>query len=174
MNQLNIRKAGIDDLAQLQQISKETFFETFATSNTEENMQHYLETRLSLERLSMELLNPGSTFYFAVIDGRVVGYLKLNTGNAQTEVQNDHSLEIERIYVLNEFHGLKIGQQLVEKAMEIAHETKMNDIWLGVWEENTRAIRFYEKNGFVTFDQHVFKLGDDEQTDLLMKKTLPA
>jgi ribosomal protein S18 acetylase RimI-like enzyme len=103
----------------------------------------------------------------------VIGYLKINFGSAQTEPQEDKALEIERIYVVHHFHGKKIGQLLFEKAIQIAQQKKVTFVWLGVWEENHRAIQFYTKNGFEAFDKHIFVLGDDEQTDIMMKLTLP-
>ncbi|GJH39565.1 hypothetical protein RCZ04_01150 [Capnocytophaga sp. HP1101] len=81
-------------------------------------------------------------------------------------------MEIERIYVLKSFHGSGVGQELYQKAITVAREQAVQYVWLGVWEQNPRAIRFYEKNGFVPFDKHVFVLGNDPQTDILMKKTL--
>jgi ribosomal protein S18 acetylase RimI-like enzyme len=106
------------------------------------------------------------------LDEAVIGYLKINTGQAQTELQDSQALEIERIYVLKSFHGKKVGQLLYEKAMSVAAELGVNYVWLGVWEKNARAIRFYSKNGFEPFDKHIFKLGDDVQTDIMMKKAL--
>ena len=96
----------------------------------------------------------------------------MNFGQSQTELQDDKALEIERIYVLKEFHGKNVGQILYNKAIEIAKQNKADYVWLGVWEENPRAIAFYKKNGFVEFDKHIFKLGDDEQTDIMMKLKL--
>jgi len=95
--------------------------------------------------------------------------MKLNFGDAQTEKQKGNNLEIHRIYVLQAFHGKKIGQLLLDEVLKIAKEMAVNSIWLGVWEENNRAIQFYTKNGFVEFDKHIFTLGDDVQTDLLMQ-----
>lgn len=137
-----------------------------------ENLEKYLEEGFSLEKLTAEINNKNSAFYFAVLDEQIIGYLKLNSGSSQTELQDDNALEIERIYVLREFHGKKAGQILYEKAIEVAYSQNAVYVWLGVWEENQRAIRFYEKNGFVTFDKHIFKLGNDEQTDLMMRKKL--
>jgi ribosomal protein S18 acetylase RimI-like enzyme len=102
----------------------------------------------------------------------VIGYLKLNMGASQTEVKDNNALEIERIYVLKEFQGKKVGQMLFDKAIKIAKEHHIAYVWLGVWEENKRAIQFYTKNGFVEFDQHVFVLGDEAQTDIMMKLQL--
>jgi ribosomal protein S18 acetylase RimI-like enzyme len=167
-----IREVTIDDIIELQKISRQTFSETFAASNTEANMTKFLETGYSMEKLETELKDPGSAFYFAVDNDHVIGYLKLNFGESQTELKDDHTVEIERIYVLKDYHGKHIGQLLYEKAIQVARQKNAEYIWLGVWEENPRAISFYRKNGFVEFDKHIFKLGDEEQTDIMMKLKL--
>lgn len=172
MENIEIRKATLSDIRLLQDIGRKTFFETFSESNSQENMKKYLEDGFSIEKLTEELNNKHSEFYFAVMDEKVLGYLKLNFGTSQTELKDSNSLEIERIYVLQEYHGKKVGQVLYEKAMQVANEKEVIYVWLGVWEKNPRAIRFYEKNGFVEFDKHIFKLGNDEQTDIMMKKFL--
>lgn len=172
MEKINIKKVTLSDIKDLQKIGKQTFFETFSESNTEENMKKYLEEGFSVDKLTEELTNPYSEFYFALDNQEVIGYLKLNVGESQTEEQHHESLEIERIYVLQDYHGKKIGQILYEKALQIALERKSEYVWLGVWQENPRAISFYKKNGFVEFDKHIFVLGDDEQTDIMMKKML--
>jgi Acetyltransferases len=172
MGNINIEKITIDDINQLQKIGRQTFYETFSESNTEENMKSYLENGFSMDKIKAELSDEDGEFYFAKIDEKVIGYLKLNFGQSQTELKDDKALEIERIYVLKEFHGKKVGQILYDKAFEIARQKRVDYIWLGVWEENPRAINFYKKNGFVEFDKHVFKLGNDEQTDIMMKLKL--
>jgi ribosomal protein S18 acetylase RimI-like enzyme len=172
MENINIRKVTLNDIDQLQKISRQTFFETFSAGNTEENMKKYLEEGFSKEKLAAELINEDSQFYFAELDDTIIGYLKLNSGQSQTELKDDKALEIERIYVVKAFYGKKVGQLLYEKAMQVAKQTNANYVWLGVWEENQRAINFYKKNGFVEFDKHLFKLGDDEQTDIMMKLQL--
>ncbi|SFO36696.1 Ribosomal protein S18 acetylase RimI [Paenimyroides ummariense] len=172
MEDIVIRKVMLKDIGLLQEIGRKTFFETFAENNTQENMSKYLEEGFSIEKLTEELNDEYSEFYFAVLAEKVIGYLKLNFENSQTELQDSSSLEIERIYVLQEYHGKKVGQLLYDKAIEIAYNKEVKYVWLGVWEENSRAIRFYQKNGFVAFDKHIFKLGDDEQTDIMMKKKL--
>ena len=135
-------------------------------------MQKYLEEGFSIDKLTAELTNPHSEFHFAKHDNKVIGYLKINFGQAQTEFNDNKALEIERIYVLKEFYGKKVGQVLYDKAFDIAKQAGADYLWLGVWEENQRAINFYKKNGFVEFDKHIFKLGDDEQTDIIMKLKL--
>ncbi|MBX0334163.1 GNAT family N-acetyltransferase [Pontibacter sp. HSC-14F20] len=172
MNNVAIKRVTLDDINQLQKISRQTFSETFSAGNTEKNMKRYLEEELSVEKLTAELRDSNSQFYFATIDDKVVGYLKLNTGQAQTELKDGQSLEIERIYALKEYHGKGVGQSLYQHAIQIARQQHVDYVWLGVWEENPRAINFYKKNGFVEFDKHVFQLGDDEQTDIMMKLQL--
>ncbi|WP_286927660.1 GNAT family N-acetyltransferase [Flavobacterium sp. UBA4197] len=174
MENITVKKIMPEDIGQLQKVSKQTFWETFSASNSEENMTNYLEESFSVEKLTDELNNKHSDFYFALLDEKVIGYLKLNFGQSQTELQDNKALEIERIYVLQEFHGKKVGQVLYEKALQIAGQVNADYVWLGVWEENLRAIGFYKKNGFVAFDKHIFKLGGDEQTDIMMKKVLKA
>lgn len=172
MEDINIRKVVLNDIDRLQEIGRLTFFETFSTGNTKEDMTKYLEEVFSKEKLTVELNNEHSEFYFLELDNSVIGYLKLNSGQSQTEIKDDKAFEIERIYVLKEYHGKNIGQLLYERAIQIARQKKANYVWLSVWEENPRAINFYKKNGFVEFDKHVFKLGNDEQTDIMMKLQL--
>ena len=166
---MKIRKINIDDLETLRYLSIQTFKETFEEVNTEEDMQKYLDENLSLERLKSELENLDSEFYFIENENKNLGYLKLNFENAQTEKVEENYFEIERIYVLKAFLGQKIGQILFDKAIEIGREKNLEYVWLGVWEENHRAIKFYKKNGFEIFGKHDFVLGEDVQTDLLMK-----
>lgn len=172
MNSIAIKKIGVEQLVPLQEIGRKTFYDTFFESDSEESMKAYLATSFSTEKLTAELENPNSEFYFATQNEVIIGYLKVNFGPAQTELQDDHSLEIERIYVLQEFHGKNVGQLLFEKAMAIAKNNHYDYIWLGVWEENHRALQFYTKNGFVAFDKHIFVLGKEAQTDIMMKLVL--
>jgi ribosomal protein S18 acetylase RimI-like enzyme len=172
LDEIELIQINHSHIEALQQIGRQTFSETFAESNSAENMAKYLEEAYAHEKLNEELNNPNSFFYFAILDEKVIGYLKLNKGVSQTELKNNDALEIERIYVLKDFHGKKVGQLLFDKAIEIAKEQQVAYVWLGVWEENKRALQFYTKNGFVEFDQHIFVLGDDAQTDIMMKLEL--
>ncbi|MGI9583103.1 GNAT family N-acetyltransferase [Chryseobacterium sp. RRHN12] len=172
MSSIIISKSGTEDLEILQNIGIQTFTETFAEDNTEEAMRKYLEDSFNTEKMKSELNNPDSLFYIAWEEDNPVGYLKVNSGKAQTELQDDTSLEIERIYVKKSHHGKKVGQLLYNQALETAQQLGKSYLWLGVWEKNLRAINFYSKNGFVEFDKHIFRLGEEEQTDLMMKKIL--
>lgn len=172
MENLTTDRISQTNVTQLQHISIQTFSETFSAVNSEEDMNTYLNESFSVEKLTAELSNELSQFYFAALNGEVIGYLKLNLGAAQTEIKDPNALEIERIYVLQGFHGKKVGQLLYNKAIQVANEINAKYVWLGVWEKNHRAISFYKKNGFMEFSQHVFWLGADEQIDLMMKKIL--
>lgn len=172
MERILISKASLNDLKAVQVIAKETFFETFAQANTEADMKKYLDENFTDDKIRGELSHPDSLFFIAWEGESAIGYLKVNSGKAQTELQDEHSLEIERIYVKSAYHGKNVGKLLYDKALEIAKLQKKSSIWLGVWEENPKAIRFYEKNGFVAFDKHIFKFGEDEQTDVMMKRVI--
>ncbi|WP_077625106.1 GNAT family N-acetyltransferase [Sediminibacillus massiliensis] len=156
----------------LQEISQETFMETFEDQNTPENMKAYMEKAFNLKQIEKELANPSSQFFFVHFNQEIAGYLKINTGEAQTEEMGDDCLEIERIYIRHYFQRHGLGKYLLGKAMEIAQEHNLHKIWLGVWEENENAIAFYQKMGFVQTGAHAFYMGDEEQTDLIMTKRL--
>ncbi len=172
MENITIQKVTLNDIDQLQKIGRQTFSETFSGDNSEEDMKKYLDENFSTEKLTDELNNQNSEFYFAKLEDTVIGYLKLNFGESQTELKDNKALEIERIYVPKEYHGQSVGQILYEKAIQVAKQKDTDYVWLGVWEENMRALSFYRKNGFVEFDKHIFKLGNDEQTDIMMKLQL--
>ncbi len=166
---IDIKRANLEDLITIQNVGITAFTETFSEINTPENMEKYVQENFNTAQLTLEINNPNSPFYIAFSDNEPIGYLKLNMGNAQTETIKDETIEIQRIYVLKAFHGKKLGQLLLDQAVKVAKEHSVDYIWLGVWEENHRALQFYAKNGFVIFDKHIFILGNDQQTDLLMK-----
>lgn len=168
---MEIRPATIHDLDKLRSISRTTFTETFAHMNSAENMRKYLEEDLSIEKLTSELNNRHSIFCLAAEQGETIGYLKLNEAPAQSDIHDTQSLEIERIYLLRSHHGTGEGKELLDHAFSIAREKKKHYVWLGVWEENRRAIAFYRKHGFFPFGTHIFRLGDEDQVDVLMKKS---
>ena len=172
MQEISIIRISVSDVLALQAISRTTFLEAFAADNDEENMKQYLQENLSVEKLTTELEAPCSEFYFANVSGTPVGYLKVNYATCQTEQQGDGSLEIERIYVLREQYGKGVAQALFQKAIDIAAHRNAGNIWLGVWEHNHRALAFYRKYGFTEFGRHVFMLGSDAQTDILMRRNI--
>jgi len=167
-----IKKIKESEIAVFKELAWRTFYETFQGTTSEENLIKYLEESFNEEQLRSELQIPGSYLFFAWTGREVAGYLKVNTGNAQGEFKGKNTAELERLYVLKEFQGTGVGQMLFEKAVDIAIEKNAELLWLGVWEKNDRAIRFYEKNGFVQAGEHLFMVGEDRQTDLLMERVI--
>ncbi len=162
----------MEDAHKLQEVSYETFNETFQHQNSPENMNAYLKKAFNLNQLEKELLNTSSQFFFVYFHNEVAGYLKVNTNEAQSEKMGNDSIEIERIYIKNQFQKHGLGKHLYQKALEIAKQSNKKKIWLGVWEKNDNAIAFYKKMGFIQTGAHSFYMGDEEQTDLIMIKTL--
>jgi ribosomal protein S18 acetylase RimI-like enzyme len=160
------------DIDQLLSLSRKTFYDAFEHVNNPEDFEAYTSVAFTRDQLLSEIENPHSAFYFAIIDDKKVGYIKLNYASAQAEFQDENAVELSRIYVLADQQGKQIGKQLIYFAINKAIEDKLQYIWLGVWEHNHSAIRFYEREGFVKFSSHEFWVGNDKQTDLLMKKEL--
>jgi diamine N-acetyltransferase len=169
---IKIKQCTIENLPQLQEISCETFNETFKDQNSPENMNAYLERAFNVNRLEKELSTINSHFFFVYFNNEVGGYLKVNTQEAQSENMGEDSLEIERIYVRAKCQKLGLGKYLINKAIDIAVEQEKNKVWLGVWEKNENAIAFYKKLGFVQAGTHSFHMGDEEQIDFIMVKSL--
>jgi diamine N-acetyltransferase len=169
---IDIKKCTLEDSRKLQEISYETFNETFKHQNSPENMEAYLEKAFNLEQVEKELSNTSSHFFFVYVDNKIAGYLKVNTDDAQSEEMGDESLEIERIYIKNNFQKHGLGKYLFNKAIDLAMEHNKKKIWLGVWEKNENALIFYKKMGFVQTGAHSFYMGNEEQVDFIMVKTL--
>lgn len=170
--EVTIRKCTTDDLLVLRELSYKTYNETFNHVNTPANMKAYLEEAFNICKLRDELSNRSSSFYFLYVDEELAGYLKLNEYMEQSDINDPQSIEIERIYVAKEFHGKGLGSILLKKANDIASIQKKSYIRLGVWEKNEKALLFYKRNGFYIIGKHSFFMGDDEQTDLIMRKNL--
>ena len=167
---LSLREAEFADLESLLDLAQTSFVQAFTEGNKPENVQAYLSQAFTQVQLEKEWRNPASTFLLASLEGKLVGYTKVNLAAAQTDVQDPDSLEVARLYTLEEVWGKGVGQFLLDAALDFAKEKGKTFVWLGVWEHNARAIRFYEKNGFKTFGSHPFPFGDEVQNDWLMQK----
>lgn len=167
-----IKECSLDDLLALQKISSDAYHSTFSSMNTEANMKAYLEEAYHLDKLKKELQNEASFFYFIYQDNQLAGYLKLNESDAQTDIQDPSSLQLERIYVLSDFQGSGVGRCLMDQAIEVALKHGKSYVWLGVWEKNERALKFYEQNGFYPIGSHAFVMGNEVQRDYLLRKDL--
>ncbi len=167
---ITIRTCTKDDILLLSEISTKTFADTFRGTTSEENLEDFLKASYQTDKLEKEMEHPDSTFYFTYVDGELAGYLKINLGGAQTEIHDPAAGELERIYVLKEFQGRGIGRFQMEQALELVREAGKAYIWLGVWEHNERAKDFYQRYGFYQISSHDFPVGDDIQTDLILRK----
>ncbi|PCJ97657.1 MAG: GNAT family N-acetyltransferase [Flavobacteriaceae bacterium] len=169
---LRIQKCSLIHLEELIKTSRTTFVEAFEKQNNPEDFKNYIDFAFDKEKLSSELVNPNSHFYFVYDNLSLLGYFKLNEGDTQTDIKENASLELERIYVLQEFQGNKIGEWLLGQIIELGVKLDKKYIWLGVWEQNSKAITFYQRNGFSKFDTHPYYIGKDKQTDWLMRLDL--
>lgn len=166
---IQLTKLQPSDLSELVLLSRSTFSISYSSMNTPENMAQYMNHAFSKEQLLAELNSPDSEFYFAYSNTDIVGYLKINFKEAQTEFKETKGLEVERIYVVKNFQGQQIGKRLINFTLQTAKEKKLDYIWLGVWDKNIKAIEFYKKNGFEISGTHSFLLGDELQTDYIMR-----
>ena len=162
-----------DQLVDLRNLAMQTFTETFKHDNSPQQLEAYYETTYSEESLSKELANPESFYYFVKVDGKPVGFLMTNVGQAQTEHLLEDAYEIQRIYVLQDYQGMGLGKRLFEFALQEAKKLGKTWVWLGVWEKNFKAQKFYAKYGFEKFDEHAFPVSEDKvDLDWLLKKKL--
>ncbi|MET6989602.1 GNAT family N-acetyltransferase [Sediminicola arcticus] len=167
--ELRLQKCEIDQLAFLVSLSRNTFVDAFEKDNNPEDFENYLDFAFNPDRIADEVLDADSDFYFVYLNKDVVGYFKLNQLQVQTDIKDDYSLELERIYVLKEFQGKQIGRWMLEEVKALAREKEKTFVWLGVWEHNIKAIAFYETYGFQKFGTHPYYIGTDKQTDWLMR-----
>ena len=167
-----LRKATLSDLPELLALARTSFLQAFTVGNKPENVQAYLAQAFTEDKLTKEMQEPASTFIVASLGGKLVGYTKLNLAAAQADVQDPKSVEVARLYTLEEVWGKGLGQLLLDAGINFARQEGKTWLWLGVWEHNARAIRFYEKNGLRIFGSHPFPFGDEIQTDWLMRVEL--
>jgi len=172
MELVRLEPCPLSDLEVLRQVALETFKASFAAQNDPEDFETYLREAFSTERLRREITELQSRFFFLYDREQLAGYAKVNTGNAQTEPQDANALEIERIYVRAPFQGKGLGSWLLGKLISLAREEGKTYVWLGVWEENKEAIRFYKRHGFVIFGKHPYYIGSDRQMDWMMRLDL--
>jgi ribosomal protein S18 acetylase RimI-like enzyme len=172
LTKISIRQASTTDAELLASLGARTFSDTFAADNTAENMAEYLGASFNAATQEAELSSPGTIVKLAEIDGAAVGYSMLGTGKNPDEITGENPIELVRLYVSNDFIGKGVGAALMKDCIEQARNLGYQTIWLGVWEHNHRAQAFYRKWKFVAVGTHIFQLGDDAQTDLLMQRDL--
>ena len=172
--EINIRRITIDDVAALSVIARQTFYDTFTGTCTEDDMRLFLDQYYNEEQLGKELMDAETFSFFAVADGVAIGYLQFKEDYAGFSlIKKWKALELKRIYVLKALHGKGIAQMLIDYFLNFAEEKKYEVVWLGVWEHNIRAQKFYEKYGFINSGHtHDFPIGNTPQTDIWLWKFL--
>jgi len=170
--QVEIRQATREDAEMIADMSRRTFYETFAHQNTPEDIALYMDKQFTRESLMAEVGTPGNTFLVAWLDEQPVGYVRLLEHAPPSEIGEGTGIEIVRLYAEQSVIGKGIGRALMQSSIDLAREKGLQWIWLGVWEHNHRAIAFYTKWGFEKFGDHPFILGMDKQTDWWMKRKL--
>jgi diamine N-acetyltransferase len=172
--EINIRRINIDDVSALSVIARQTFYDTFTGTCTEADMQGFLDQYYSTGQLGKELQDEETFCFFAEANGVPVAYLQFKEAyNNFPEIKKWKALELKRIYVLTQFHGKGIAQKLMDFILDFAAAKKYEVVWLGVWEHNKRAQKFYEKYGFVNSGYtHDFPIGSTPQTDFWLWKFL--
>lgn len=169
---LTIRLATLEDAALIADMSRQTFYESFAAQNTKEDMDKFLNKQFTRDMLINEVGAANNIFLLAYEDAEAVGYVRMRENNIPPGLGTHNAMEIARIYAVQAAIGKGVGKALMQACLNIAAEKKKEVVWLGVWEKNQRAIDFYTKHGFEKFSDHIFLLGNDPQTDWLMKKSL--
>lgn len=166
---VTIRKAHPGDIPAVLELARVTFYDTYAEYNTPENMAQYLAEHFTEPVMLAEFEEPEAVFLLAFFEDRLAGYAKLRSAKTPASLLGRRHLELERIYVHRDFKRQKIGSALLNACIQHTRENRFEVLWLGVWQQNTKAIAFYEALGFSVFDTQVFVLGDDHQQDYLMK-----
>jgi ribosomal protein S18 acetylase RimI-like enzyme len=168
----NIRKCKEEDLTALRDLSESVYYEAYKDTNSREELNTYIRKAFTLDQIQSELGNPRSEFYFLYLDGQLVGYFKLNEAPAQMDIHDPASLELQRIYMTGYAQRNGLGSYAMEHIVQIARQKGVQYIWLGVWEKQTDAIAFYRKHGFSEIGTHLFAVGNDIQTDYIMRKDI--
>jgi ribosomal protein S18 acetylase RimI-like enzyme len=167
-----IRRGEADDAELLAELGARTFSETFADDNTPENMTVYLASAFGPNQQTAELADSDSLFLIAEVDGIAVGYAMIRAGDVPPKVTGENPIELVRLYVSRASLGSGVGAALMQACIGEAKQQGYETLWLGVWEHNHRAHAFYRKWNFREVGTHVFQLGDDRQTDILMRRTI--
>ncbi len=169
---ISVRTCNHKDVDALVALGIKTFRDTFDDYNSPRNMILYINETFTRKIIEHEMGQPGTVFFLAFDGRKAVGYAKMRSSHPPEDLGSHPALEIERLYAHRDYLGKRVGHLLMQTCLTHAKKKGIHTLWLGVWENNARAIAFYEKNGFKKFGAHTFMLGDDAQTDWLMKREL--
>ena len=169
---IEVKQALFTDIPKMREVAIQTYVDTFAHMNEPENMEAFLKNSYDLHNFEQEFNEPGSFLYLAWAGMHIAGFFRLRNTQEVEDKLGSNTIELHRLYVHHDYQNQKVGRALMEKALRIAKEINVDWIWLGVWERNSRAQQFYMKWGFEKFGEHIFQMGDDPQTDWLLRKKI--
>lgn len=170
--ELHIRQATVADAAVLAELGAKTFYDTFHTFQTEEDMSKYLSFTYTPEKVKANLEKPDVFYYLAEDNNTAVGYAKLLLDVPVEQMKGDRVIEMEKIYVLKDYLGKGVGKKLMQQCIVASVQEKFDWMYLGVWQHNTTAIEFYKQFGWEIFDTRKFQLGDNIEDDYVMRLKL--
>ncbi|MGL6267760.1 MAG: GNAT family N-acetyltransferase [Chitinophagaceae bacterium] len=166
---IHIERANESQIGIIVELSRKTFIETYAEPGNLENLNLYIDSHLTVEQIGLEFAEPKFRFYIAWIEGKPVGFTKIRKDRHPKGISMQKSMEIQRIYVLQEFQGFSVGKELMKMVKELAREEGDQVIWLQVWQKNDKAIQFYRKAGFVVYETASFEFGNEIHNDFLLR-----
>jgi ribosomal protein S18 acetylase RimI-like enzyme len=169
-----IRWAVAGDAAALAAFAESAFRATFGAQNSAENMDAHCAAAYGESIQAREIAAPDLETLVAVQGDQLIGYAQLRWGAAAECISAVKPAEILRLYVDQAQHGKGVARELMDRLFALAGAGGADLIWLGVWEHNPRAIAFYRKHGFTPAGDHVFRLGNDPQRDLILVRPLGA
>jgi GNAT superfamily N-acetyltransferase len=170
----NIRPARVEDALRLTELAERTFRDAFGPLNTPSDIESYCAGAFSREIQLNEIRNPVADTLVVEKDNGLIAYAQLVPSAPPTCVVGAVPIELKRFYVLQTLHGGGLAPVLMDAITRCAFDRGADVVWLGVWERNARAHRFYEKCGFRDVGEHRFLLGADEQRDVVMVKRIMA
>jgi ribosomal protein S18 acetylase RimI-like enzyme len=165
---ISIRRAGTDDNQRLAALGRETFLDSFAADNSPLDMADYLEQSFGPDIQAAELADPASGFLIAEAEGDPVGYARLVEALPPPCIDAKKPIQLARLYADKGWIGSGVGAALMRACIADVQKRQGDGIWLGVWEKNGRAIRFYRQWGFRQVGTQPFVLGKDRQIDLVL------
>jgi GNAT superfamily N-acetyltransferase len=172
VSNISIRQASLSDTPIIVSLGRKTFVETYGDTNNKSAVAAYVDKMFNNDRIKQEINTYGERFFIAFVGDLPVGFTKLSENRIPRGLNGKKKIQVERIYVLKEYQGFKIGTELIEKVMQVAKDEGYKIVWLSVWQKNNKAIQFYQRAGFVIYETDIFQFGEDVHEDFLMKKEI--
>jgi ribosomal protein S18 acetylase RimI-like enzyme len=169
---IQIRRASVTDAKLVSVLGTVTFYEAYFEQDDPSDIADYLYDSFNLDKIREELASPHAEFFIVYLNDYAVGYAKFRFDSRLDCVESENAVELQRIYLVERVFGKGVGEPLLEFCLESAREKGFESVWLGVWEQNPRAIRFYEKHGFVKVGTITFPYGETVGTNWVMEKIL--